>query len=251
MTLRALTFALALGLAAPALAQPAAPPSDEQRRMIEGVVRDYLLNNPEVLREAFQALERREQENQTRAQAELIERSAEALFRSPRQAVLGNPNGDVTVVEFFDYNCGFCKRALGDRQALLRQDPNLRWVLKEFPVLGPGSVEAAQISAQLLGHPRYAEFHTRLLGFQGPVDRQRALSVARELGMDARALEAGMNAEATRAAVQESFALGNGLGLGGTPSYVIGREVVVGAVGLEALRERIGNMRRCGRTSCG
>jgi len=234
-----------------ASAQTAPEPTPEQRAMIERIVREYLIANPQVLREAFEALEAREREGQAAQQAELVQRNAERIFRSPRTAVLGNPNGDVTIVEFFDYNCGFCKRALSDMQELTRTDPNLRWVLREFPVLGQGSVEAAQISAQLVGNPRFAEFHRRLLGTTERVDRARALAVARQVGLDAAALERGMNQDTTRQVISESVDLATALGLGGTPTYVIGTEIVVGAVGLEPLRERIANMRRCGRTSCG
>jgi protein-disulfide isomerase len=239
---------LAALVALPAAAQT--PPTPEQRRMIEEVVRDFLLNNPEILRDAFQALERREQESQARGQADLIERHAETLFRTGRHAVLGNPQGDVTIVEFFDYNCGFCRRAHADMQDIIRSDPGVRWVLKEFPVLGPGSMEAAQISAQLIGNPRFPEFYNRMLAERGQVGKDRALAIAREVGLDARALERGMGTTGPQQVIQEAYGLANTLNLGGTPTYVIGREVVVGAVGAAQLRERIAAMRRCGRTSC-
>lgn len=227
------------------------PISPEQRRAIEEVVRDYLLRNPSVLREAFDALERQERESQAQAQIETIRRNADRLFRTGQHAVLGNPNGNVTIVEFFDYNCGFCRRAHEDMRELLRTDPQVRWVLKEFPVLGPASVEAAQVSSQLIRHPRFVDFHHRLLTDRGQVGRDRALAVARELSLDVRALEAGLASETPRRIIQEAYGLATDLNIGGTPTYVIGEEVIVGAVGLDQLRERIANMRRCGKTSCG
>jgi protein-disulfide isomerase len=244
---------LALVLSAwtgPAAAQNA-PVTPEQRRAIEEVVRDYLLRNPGVLREAFDALERQERENQAAAQIETIRRNADRLFRTGQHAVLGNPNGDVTIVEFFDYNCGFCRRAHEDMRELLRTDTRVRWVLKEFPVLGPASVEAAQVSAQLIRNPRFQEFHHRLLSDRGQVGRDRAMAVARELSLDVRAIEAGLATETPRRVIQEAYGLATDLNIGGTPTYVIGEEVIVGAVGIEQLRERVANMRRCGRTSCG
>jgi protein-disulfide isomerase len=251
MMLRILALAAALVFSPwSVVAQTTTTPTPEQRRMIEQIVREYLIANPEVLRDAFNALERREQENQARTQSETIERYADQLFRTGRHAVLGNPNGDVTIVEFFDYNCGFCRRAHADMQEIIRADSGIRWVLKEFPVLGPGSVEAAQISAQLIGHPRFAEFHNRMLSERGQVGKDRALAIARELGMDARALERGMATDGPRQVIQEAYSLANTLNLGGTPTYVIGREIVVGAVGAAQLRVKIEAMRRCGQTTC-
>lgn len=249
--LRPFFLALALAFAPAAIAQAPAPMTPEQRGAIEQIVRDYLMNNPEILRDAFQALERREQQAQAQQQAEALQRNSDALTRTGRHAVLGNPNGDVTIVEFFDYNCPYCRRGHADMQELLRTDPGVRWVVKEYPVLGPGSLEAARISAQLIGHPRFREFHSRLLTSQGQVDGARALAVARELGIDPRPLEAGAEGEAATQVIQQALSLGQDLNINGTPSYVIGNEVVVGAVGLPALRQRVGNMRRCGRTNCG
>jgi protein-disulfide isomerase len=245
-----LTLALAL-LPAAAGAQTAAPMTPDQRQAIEQVVRDYLLNNPEILRDAFQALERRENEASARQAAEALQRNADLLFRTGRHAVLGNPNGDVTIVEFFDYNCPYCRRGHADLQELLRTDPNVRLVIKEYPVLGPGSLEAASISVQLINHPRFREFYSRLMSGQGQVNRARALAVARELGIDPRPLEAGADGPAAREAIQQALTLGQELNITGTPSYVIGNEIVVGAVGLDAIRRRVASMRQCGRTSCG
>jgi protein-disulfide isomerase len=247
-------LALWLGLVATpivALAQTAAPPfTPQQRQQIETIVREYLLANPELLRELFTALETRENAAQARAQADIIARHREQLVGNARHAVLGNPRGDVTIVEFFDYNCGFCKRAAGDMRELLRTDPNVRLVLKEFPVLGPASVEAAQISAQLHAHPRFGDFHARLLATEGQANRASAIAVARELGIDTRRIEAEMRAQDTMARIEEVYGLANALSIGGTPTYVIGDEVVVGAVGLAELRRRVVAMRQCGRTSC-
>lgn len=250
MIVRAFALLAALVCAVPAVAQAPQPFTPEQRRAIEGVVRDFLLQNPEVLREAFNALEQREQANQAAAQATTIRENAEELFRTGRHAVLGNPQGDVTIVEFFDYNCSFCRRAFADTEQLLRTDRNLRLVVKEFPVLGPPSVEVSQISAQIHGDRRFAEFHRRMLQSQGTVGRERALSVARELGLDVRTLEANMRAPETMRAIEQAYRIANALNIGGTPTYVIGEEVVVGAVGVDELAGRIAAMRRCGRTRC-
>ena len=194
---------------------------------------------------------------QTAAQAEkhkaAIKQYSDALFSSPRQVVLGNPNGNVTFVEFFDYNCGYCKRAMDDMLTLLKDDPKLKVVLKEFPVLGPGSVEAAQVAVavhmQDKTGKKYLEFHQKLLGGRGEANKARALAVAKDIGLDMARLDKDLASPEVKAALQESFKLAEALGLNGTPSYVIGDNVVVGAVGLEALKEKV-NTSRCGKPSC-
>lgn len=165
--------AAALGLAL--LAGPAGTPSLAEtaplaKADVEKIVRDYLLENPEVIREALEELERRDIAKADEARAQTLSSVSDILFNSTRQVELGNPDGDVTLVEFFDYNCGYCKRAMADMDRLLKEDPNLRVVLKEFPVLGQGSVEAAQVAAALnhIAPAKYAEFHRELMGIPGP-----------------------------------------------------------------------------------
>lgn len=227
--------------------------SSSQRSEVERIVREYLIAHPEVLQEAMNELDKR----QTAAQAEkhktAIKQYSGALFSSPRQVVLGNPNGNVTFVEFFDYNCGYCKRAMDDMLTLLKDDPKLKVVLKEFPVLGPGSVEAAQVAIavhmQDKTGKKYLEFHQKLLTGRGEANKARALAVAKDIGLDMARLDKDLASPEVKATLQESFKLAEALGLNGTPSYVIGDNVVVGAVGLEALKEKV-NASRCGKPSC-
>ncbi len=171
-----------------------------------------------------------------------IKKDNATLFNSPHQVVLGNPQGNVTVVEFFDYNCAFCKRALPDMMTLLKTDPNLKFVLKEFPVLGAGSVEAAHVAvAARMQDPtgkKYIEFHQKLLGGRGPADKARALAVAKEVGFDMARLEKDMNSDEVKTTIDEDMKLADALGVSGTPTYVVGDEVVVGAVGLDELKQR-------------
>jgi protein-disulfide isomerase len=154
----------------------------------------------------------------------------------------------VTLVEFFDYNCGYCKRALSDMLNLMKEDPKLRVVLKEFPVLGPGSVEAAQVAVAVrMQDPsgkKYLEFHQKLLGGRGQADRAHALAVAKEIGLDMTRIEKDMTGDEAKATLEENMHIAEALGLNGTPSYVIGTEVVVGAVGLAALKEKVGTARQ-------
>ena len=182
-----------------------------------------------------------------------IQENAALLFSSPRHVTLGNPQGDVTFVEFFDYNCGYCKRALDDMLTLIKDDPKLKVVLKEFPVLGPASQEAARVASAVRMQDKtgkkYLEFHQKLLTGRGSVDQARALAVAREVGFDMTQIERDMASDEVRASLEESFKLAEKLGLNGTPSYVIGNEVVVGAVGVAALTAKV-NAARCGKATC-
>jgi len=227
--------------------------SGAQRGEIERVVHDYLLAHPEVLQEAMSELEKRQSAADAAKHKAAVKEHEQTLFSSPRQVNLGNPQGNVTFVEFFDYNCGYCKRAMDDMLTLLKDDPKLKVVLKEFPVLGPGSVEAAQVATavrmQDKSGKKYLEFHQKLMGGRGQADKARALAAAKDIGLDMARLEKDIASPEVKASLQESFELATALGLNGTPSYVIGADVVVGAVGLPALQEKI-NTSRCGKPTC-
>jgi protein-disulfide isomerase len=221
--------------------------SPAQAREIESIVKDYLLQHPEVLQEAMEALDRRQKEAEAEKARTTIKDNNATIFNSTHQVVLGNPQGKVTMVEFFDYNCAFCKRALADMLDLLKTNSDLKFVLKEFPVLGPGSVEAAHVAvAARMQDPsgkKYMEFHQKLLGGRGPADKMRALAVAKDVGFDMTRLEKDMNSDEVKATIEENMKLADALGVSGTPTYVVGNEVVVGAVGLDELRAKIKNER--------
>ena len=227
--------------------------SAPQKSEIEKIVRDYLIAHPEVLQEAMAELEKRQAAGEVEKHQAAVKSHAKVLFSSPRQVNLGNPQGNVTFVEFFDYNCGYCKRAMLDMFALMKEDPKLKVVLKEFPVLGPGSVEAAQVAIavnmQDKTGKKYQQFHEKLMGGRGQANKALALAVAKEIGMNMAQIEKDMASPEVKETLQESFKLAEALGMNGTPSYVIGDSVVVGAVGLEALREKV-NTTRCGKPTC-
>ncbi len=251
--LSSLVLATALAAAAPAGAQPAGAISPEQKGQIETIVHDYLLKNPEVLREAMVELDRRDKAKEAEAREKITLDQNGPLFTSPYQMEIGNPKGDVTLVEFFDYNCGYCKKALSDNIKLLDGDRNLRIILKEFPVLGPGSVEASRVAmaARTSMKPdQVLQFHTRLLGSRGPANKQKALEVAKEIGLDPAALAKQMDSTEVSTGIKQAMTLADQLGLTGTPSFVIGGEVVVGAVGFDELKEKIASVRKCGKATC-
>jgi len=213
----------------------------DDKREIEQIVRDYILQNPEVVEKALIALETQRREAKVAEQAAKITELRDTILNSDHQAVLGNPDGRITLVEFFDYNCGYCKRALNDMLALMESDPDLRVVLKEFPILSEGSMEAARISIAVkdLKPDLYMDYHRELLSRGGQANLQKALSVATELGLDADALRKAADDGTVSENIEEVRQLAQALGISGTPSYIVGGEMVPGAIGFDQLQTRI------------
>src|SRR6202030_3395637 len=243
-----------------ALALFATPPSasaenfsGSQRGEIETIIRNYLIAHPEVLEEAMAELNKRQAVAETEKHEASVAQNSDTIFNSPRGVVLGNKDGDVTFVEFFDYNYGYCKRAMTDMLDLMKSDSKLKVVLKEFPVLSQGSVEAAQVAVAVRmqdpGGKKYLDFHQKLLGGRGPADKARALAAAKDAGLDTARIEKDLASPEGRATIEEKFKLAEAMGMNGTPSYVIGKQVVIGAVGLDGLKEKIG-VARCGKATC-
>ncbi len=244
-------FALALAAAPPAAS--AQTFSGGQRGEIETIIKNYLVTHPEVLEDAMAELNKRQAAADTEKHEASVAQNSETIFNSPRGVLLGNKDGDVTFVEFFDYNCGYCKRAMADMLDLMKSDSKLKVVLKEFPVLSQGSVEAAQVAVAVRmqdpGGKKYLDFHQKLLGGRGPADKARAMAAAKEAGLDVGRIEKDLASPEVKATLAENFKLAEAMGMNGTPSYVIGKEIVVGAIGLDGLKEKIG-LARCGKATC-
>lgn len=207
---------------------------------IETVVRNYLITNPEILIEMQAALEAKQMEAQRVAQVDVISSASNEIFNAAYDGVLGNPNGSVTIVEFFDYNCGFCKRAHPDMEALIESNPDLRFVLKELPILGPDSQKAHIVSMafQKLAPEKYGDFHRELL-LGGRANEATAVRAAVALGVDEAALRREMQDPAILVAFEKAYELASKLSITGTPSYVVGEEVVFGALGEHVLNQKI------------
>ena len=244
--------ALALMLATTALPARAAEFSDAQKAALGPLIRDYLMQNPEVLRDAMAALEQKQKQDEDAKRLQVVDDESRALFDSPFQATLGNPQAKVSIVEFFDYNCGYCKRALDDMAKIVK-DPNVKVVLKDFPVLGPGSVEAAQVASAVRNQfkgDKFWAYHYKLLSTHGPVGKAQALSVAKDLGADMDLLARDLDKPDIKAGLQKNMQLADALSLTGTPSFVVGHDVVVGAVGYDELKGRLDNYVHCGKAEC-
>ena len=204
-------------------------------------IREYLLENPEILGEMQAALQEKQLELAAQAQAEALANDADRIFDSEHNIVLGNPDGDVTIVEFFDYNCGYCARAMRDMQAVIESDPNVRFVLKEFPILGPSSSEAHVVSMAIArtAPDKYSEFHQDLLTGGSEANGETAMAIAERLGVDMVALEQAMVPSENEDAFNEAYELATALQISGTPSYVVGDQVMFGAQGPDALLEQV------------
>jgi protein-disulfide isomerase len=225
---------------------------DAQKKEMGDFIKEYLIANPEIMLDVQRALETKQAEAQNAKAAAAVTANKDAIFASADDVVLGNPKGNVTIVEFFDYNCGYCKRALPDMTNIISNDPDVRFVLKEFPILGPDSVAAHKVAAALktLAPEKYRDFHLAMLGSKDHATEASAIAVAETLGVKEADLRAEMKARPNDEAVQKVYQLANSLGVTGTPSYVVGNEAVFGAIGESALTGKIANVRACGKTIC-
>jgi protein-disulfide isomerase len=239
-------------MAAAALPAPAGALDTNDRTEVEKIIREYLLANPEIMIDVQKALETKQEQQRVAVQQRTLAEKKEALFASQHQVEIGAKDAPITIVEFFDYNCGFCQRALEDMNRFVENDKDVRFILKEFPVLGEPSLEAHKVSLAFnrLMPEKSGEFHTRLLGAEGRKDGNVAMALAVELGADEAALRAEMEKPEILDSIRQVYELADGLGITGTPSYVVGDSVVFGAVGYDQLNTKVANIRECGKAVC-
>lgn len=258
---RRIPRAAAMAIVFAAFGIPNSPQAQTQRAEMEEAIGQYLAahpealasaiekhlaSHPEAIRNALLALAAKRATTQTAAAVDAkqaIAENATALFAAPLQTTVGAAEGNPTIVEFFDFNCGFCRKALSDMLTLLADEPGLRIVLKELPFMGADSVDAAKIAIavqiQRPGAAASLEFHRRLLSRKGRIDRSAALAVAGELGFDTAQLEKHAASAEVNDALQQNVRVASALGIRGTPGYVVGESVIPGAVGATALKARI------------
>lgn len=219
--------------------------------ILNPMIEDYLMGDPRILQRLSTKLEDEIRVAEAIAAKEAIATMQDAIFNDPDHIVLGNPEGDVTLVEMFDYNCGYCRGALPDLATLIAEDPGLKVILKEFPILSKDSVDAARVAVLVSQEPvDYWTFHQALFSGRGAVTGQAALDAARDLGLNPVTLELDMQSEAVTKIIQKSYDIAQALNVSGTPTYIIGDEIIPGAIGIDELRLRIANMRECGATVC-
>ena len=226
---------LALSAAVPVGALAAEPELPAEQ--VEQIVRDLLLREPEIVLQALEELQRREAAAQARRQQESLLANQAALMSDPASPVAGNPEGDVTLVEFFDYRCTYCRRVVSSMQALLEEDAELRVVFKELPVLGADSVRAARAALAAERQGRYTPFHFALMT-SDDLSPEAIRRLAADVGLDPDQLEQDMDAPEIQEAIDANYRLAQELGIEGTPAFVIGDALIPGAIDkgrLEAL----------------
>ena len=206
-------------------------------------VRDYLLEHPEVIMEAVRRLEARNRATEESDAQAALKARADEVFRDPASPVGGNPAGDVTMVEFFDYNCPYCRKVGGAVRETVAGDPKLRVVYKEFPILGPNSVFSAKAALAAHRQGRYVAFHEALMQARGVADEAAALRIAAEIGLDVTRLKADMADAAIQSALDRNLQLARALRLAGTPGFVIGEEILRGATDAATLRNFVDKAR--------
>jgi protein-disulfide isomerase len=235
-----------LGAVALSFAQPAAaagPASPADKAAMEQVIRDYLLENPEIIMEAIAKLREKKQLAEQQADRQAVASNTDVIYRDPTSPVGGNPAGDVTIVEFFDYRCGVCRRVHPIVKELVDGDKNIRRVYKEWPILGADSVIAARAAIAAQKQGKYFELHTALMQSRTSLEEPSILRIAATVGLDVDRLRKDMGSAETNAILQRNYELAEKLKLNGTPSFLIGDRLIRGGQDLESMRAIVAQIR--------
>jgi protein-disulfide isomerase len=234
----------ALTLARPTTAADASLPQD--RAALDQAIHDYLMAHPDVVLDALKAAQQQADAQAAEQSRRTIVTKKKELFESSDDLVQGNPKGDVTVVEFFDYRCPYCKQVEPSLDALLKEDTKLRIVYKEFPILGDTSVYAAHVALAAKKQGKYAEFHRALMATKGDIAPETVMNVAASVGLDLNKVKADMTASEIDKLIDANFALADALNVQGTPAIIIGDMLIPGAIDLDSLRKDIAALRKNG-----
>ncbi|MFQ1700992.1 DsbA family protein [Loktanella agnita] len=245
MTLRhVLPAVIALGTPAAALDLDAM--TEAERTAFGAEVRAYILENPTIIREAIGVLQAREQAEQAAADTAMAQAATDALFNDGYSFVGGNPDGDITIVEFLDYSCGYCKRAFPEVESLVSQDGNIRFIVKELPILGEQSVIAAQFAVAtqiVMGDETYKQVHDTLMEFRGDINTQSLTRLSDTLGLETQAIFAKMGDEAVTDVINANRALAQQLQISGTPTFIIDDQMLRGYVPLADMEQIVASLR--------
>lgn len=234
--MKKLYLAIALGAV---LVSSAVTAQDMSRDEIEDIIKNYIENNPEVILNSVEAYGRQQQEAEFEAQQEAVKANMEWIDNSDILPIEGNPDGDVTIVEFFDYNCGYCKKALEDVLTLMGEDDNLKFVFVDMPILGPNSRLAAEWSLAAREQDAFLEYHVALMESRGMLNESRLETLAENIGLDVDKMREDANGENVASMINEKLQKASAMGISGTPAFIINGELYGGYIGLERMREAV------------
>jgi protein-disulfide isomerase len=244
MRLAALAGVLVASVPSLARADDALTPA--QTKQVEQIIHDYLAKHPELLLDVMKAAEdQAKSERDAKLRVTIRDRNGE-IFEDPSSPVGGNPNGDVTIVEFFDYRCPYCKQTQPMIETMLKGDPKLRIVYKEFPILGPESVYASRVALALRKQGKYDAFHLAMMNTKGKITEDVILKVAASVGTDIARAKKDMDAPEIDATIDKNMALADALDIAGTPAFIVGDKIVPGALGLDELKRLVADARHPG-----
>jgi len=237
----ATTLVMTIPLAACSEDAPAKAVQALPTEQVEKIVHDYLLKNPQVVIEAINEYQRIRQEAANAKKKDAMATMSSSLKNNPNDPVIGNPDGDLTVVEFFDYRCGYCKKVFPDVQTLLKTDGNIRYVLKEFPILGEESVYASRAAQAVWLHQtdKYLAFHSAMMLNKGGLGAQKVMDLAAGVGIDTTALKTQMDDPKIKQAFDASAEQAQALGISGTPAFIFGNDIAPGAVPLATMIDMV------------
>lgn len=243
--LQAICMALALTLA-PVLAEasPMQSFSSEQRKEIERMVRELLVKEPAIVIEAAQAYQEQAEKRASVQSAKALKTSSKEIFENPTSPSIGNKKGDVTVVEFFDYACGYCKKVQPSILKLLKTDKNVRVVFKELPIFGPSSLKVSKAALASDRQGKYFEFHTALMSERGRISDSKLISVAKKVGLDIDKLKKDMDDPKIEQIIKDNQELAGKLGISGTPAFIINDEIFAGAIPYKDMKVKIADLRK-------
>jgi protein-disulfide isomerase len=222
------------------------PLTPEQKKAVEQVIHDYLMANPKFVIQVLEAAREKMKQDKAADARQAIAAKRDELLRDPTSPVGGNPKGDVTIVEFFDYSCPYCKQVEPQIEALLKEDRKIRIVYKEFPVLGEGSVYASSMALAAQKQGKYAAFHDAMIATKGHATEEMVLKVAADVGVDVARAKAVMKAPDIEDILKRNYALAEALEINGTPAFIVGNVLVPGATTVDHLKELVADARKQG-----
>lgn len=217
--------------------------SPAQEEAIRKLVHDYLVKNPEVIVEAMAKLREKRQQAERARVGKVLAGYRKQIYENTQSPIAGNPKGDVTIVEFFDYQCGYCKAVMDRLLKTVKGDGKIRLVFKEFPILGPDSVFAARAALASRKQGKYSEFHELLMGFKGKLSQEAVFALAKSIGLDTKKLAKDMTDPKIRKIIARNFQLAQLLKINGTPAFIIGDKLVPGALSKQQLDAYIASAR--------